>query len=93
MAFNVNNLPFTEPMLSIWAQLVNLAGSKIEKHRMKSPNQGLSGTSLFIFFFSFAFFAFVFLKGSIFSGKNTVNSKHILKKKSVTLTFFLIDIE
>uniref|UniRef100_A0A8B9DR32 E3 ubiquitin-protein ligase HERC2 n=1 Tax=Anser cygnoides TaxID=8845 RepID=A0A8B9DR32_ANSCY len=43
VAFNVNNLPFTEPMLSIWAQLVNLAGSKIEKHRMKSPNQGLSG--------------------------------------------------
>ncbi|XP_060089857.1 E3 ubiquitin-protein ligase HERC2 isoform X3 [Heteronotia binoei] len=41
--FNVNNLPFTEPMLSVWAQLVNLAGSKVEKHRMKSPNQGLSG--------------------------------------------------
>lgn len=47
VAFNVNNLPFTEPMLSIWAQLVNLAGSKIEKHRMKSPNQGLSGTVIF----------------------------------------------
>ncbi|XP_064294379.1 E3 ubiquitin-protein ligase HERC2 isoform X5 [Phalacrocorax carbo] len=44
VAFNVNNLPFTEPMLSIWAQLVNLAGSKIEKQRTKSPNQGLSGT-------------------------------------------------
>uniref|UniRef100_A0A8C0GP25 E3 ubiquitin-protein ligase HERC2 n=1 Tax=Chelonoidis abingdonii TaxID=106734 RepID=A0A8C0GP25_CHEAB len=43
VAFNVNNLPFTEPMLSVWAQLVNLAGSKIEKHRMKSPHQGLSG--------------------------------------------------
>ncbi|KAM9300223.1 E3 ubiquitin-protein ligase HERC2 isoform 4-T5 [Morus bassanus] len=43
VAFNVNNLPFTEPMLSIWAQLVNLAGSKIEKQRMKSPNHGLSG--------------------------------------------------
>ncbi|KAI1241726.1 hypothetical protein IHE44_0005215 [Lamprotornis superbus] len=43
VAFNVNNLPFTEPMLSIWAQLVNLAGSKIEKQRMKSPSQGLSG--------------------------------------------------
>ncbi|OWK60818.1 E3 ubiquitin-protein ligase HERC2 [Lonchura striata] len=43
VAFNVNNLPFTEPMLSIWAQLVNLAGSKIEKQRTKSPNQGLSG--------------------------------------------------
>uniref|UniRef100_A0A8C6ITP0 HECT-type E3 ubiquitin transferase n=1 Tax=Melopsittacus undulatus TaxID=13146 RepID=A0A8C6ITP0_MELUD len=40
VAFNVNNLPFTEPMLSIWAQLVNLAGSKVEKQRMKSPNQG-----------------------------------------------------
>uniref|UniRef100_A0A8C3FTS2 E3 ubiquitin-protein ligase HERC2 n=1 Tax=Chrysemys picta bellii TaxID=8478 RepID=A0A8C3FTS2_CHRPI len=40
VAFNVNNLPFTEPMLSVWAQLVNLAGSKVEKHRMKSPNQG-----------------------------------------------------
>ncbi|KAM9593553.1 E3 ubiquitin-protein ligase HERC2 isoform 4-T5 [Morphnus guianensis] len=43
VAFNVNNLPFTEPMLSVWAQLVNLAGSKVEKQRMKSPNQGLSG--------------------------------------------------
>ncbi|XP_057260463.1 E3 ubiquitin-protein ligase HERC2 isoform X7 [Pezoporus wallicus] len=43
VAFNVNNLPFTEPMLSIWAQLVNLAGSKVEKQRMKSPSQGLSG--------------------------------------------------
>ncbi|XP_034287268.1 E3 ubiquitin-protein ligase HERC2 isoform X1 [Pantherophis guttatus] len=41
--FNVNNLPFTEPMLSVWAQLVNLAGSKVEKQRMKTPNQGLSG--------------------------------------------------
>ncbi|XP_054256531.1 E3 ubiquitin-protein ligase HERC2 isoform X4 [Indicator indicator] len=43
VAFNVNNLPFTEPMLSIWAQLVNLAGSKVEKQRMKSPSQSLSG--------------------------------------------------
>ncbi|KAL7983783.1 hypothetical protein Chor_000659, partial [Crotalus horridus] len=41
--FNVNNLPFTEPMLSVWAQLVNLAGSKVEKQKMKTPNQGLSG--------------------------------------------------
>lgn len=56
MAFNVNNLPFTEPMLSIWAQLVNLAGSKVEKQRMKSPNQGLSGTVvLFWFLFCFVF--------------------------------------
>ena len=56
MAFNVNNLPFTEPMLSIWAQLVNLAGSKIEKQRMKSPNQGLSGIAgVFLLFFCFVF--------------------------------------
>ncbi|XP_066478199.1 E3 ubiquitin-protein ligase HERC2 isoform X5 [Tiliqua scincoides] len=41
--FNVNNLPFTEAMLSVWAQLVNLAGCKVGKHRMKSPNQVLSG--------------------------------------------------
>ncbi|TSK42064.1 E3 ubiquitin-protein ligase HERC2 [Bagarius yarrelli] len=31
IAFSVQNLPFTEPMLTIWAQLVNLAGSKLEK--------------------------------------------------------------
>ncbi|XP_031814951.1 E3 ubiquitin-protein ligase HERC2 isoform X4 [Sarcophilus harrisii] len=44
MAFNVNNLPFTESMLSVWAQLVNLAGSKLEKHRIKkSTNQALTG--------------------------------------------------
>lgn len=49
--FNVNNLPFTEPMLSVWAQLVNLAGSKVEKHRMKSPNQGLSGITCFLLLF------------------------------------------
>ncbi|XP_038616113.1 E3 ubiquitin-protein ligase HERC2 [Tachyglossus aculeatus] len=44
VAFNVNNLPFTEPMLSVWAQLVNLAGSRLEKHKVKkSSNQGLTG--------------------------------------------------
>ncbi|CAJ0961830.1 unnamed protein product, partial [Ranitomeya imitator] len=41
--FCVNNLPFADPMLSVWAQLVNLAGCKLEKHRMrKSPSQGLA---------------------------------------------------
>ena len=35
VAFSVNNLPFTEPMLSVWAELVNLAGSKLEKHKTK----------------------------------------------------------
>uniref|UniRef100_A0AAY4E4J6 E3 ubiquitin-protein ligase HERC2 n=1 Tax=Denticeps clupeoides TaxID=299321 RepID=A0AAY4E4J6_9TELE len=35
VAFSVQNLPFTEPMLAVWAQLVNLAGSKVEKQRMK----------------------------------------------------------
>ncbi|KAG9492301.1 hypothetical protein GDO78_000687 [Eleutherodactylus coqui] len=41
--FCVNNLPFADPMLSVWAQLVNLAGCKLEKHRMKkSPSQGLT---------------------------------------------------
>ncbi|KAB1279055.1 E3 ubiquitin-protein ligase HERC2 [Camelus dromedarius] len=44
MAFSVTNLPFTEPMLSVWAQLVNLAGSKLEKHKIKkSPKQGFAG--------------------------------------------------
>ncbi|RVE74076.1 hypothetical protein OJAV_G00037550 [Oryzias javanicus] len=33
--FSVQNLPFTEPMLAVWAQLVSLAGSKLEKRRMK----------------------------------------------------------
>ncbi|XP_076870833.1 LOW QUALITY PROTEIN: E3 ubiquitin-protein ligase HERC2 [Brachyhypopomus gauderio] len=33
--FSVQNLPFTDPMLAVWAQLVNLAGSKLEKRRMK----------------------------------------------------------
>ncbi|KAG2456459.1 HERC2 ligase, partial [Polypterus senegalus] len=43
VAFSVNNLPFTEPMLSVWAQLVNLAGSKLEKQRMKkSPSRTLA---------------------------------------------------
>nr|XP_014343905.1 PREDICTED: E3 ubiquitin-protein ligase HERC2 [Latimeria chalumnae] len=42
-AFSVTNLPFTDPMLSIWAQLVNLAGSKLEKYRVKkAPCQGLA---------------------------------------------------
>uniref|UniRef100_A0A672Q5U6 E3 ubiquitin-protein ligase HERC2 n=1 Tax=Sinocyclocheilus grahami TaxID=75366 RepID=A0A672Q5U6_SINGR len=40
--FSVQNLPFTEPMLTVWAQLVNLAGSKLEKQRMKkSLSRGL----------------------------------------------------
>ncbi|KAB5583793.1 hypothetical protein PHYPO_G00099730 [Pangasianodon hypophthalmus] len=41
--FSVQNLPFTEPMLAVWAQLVNLAGSKLEKQRMKkSLSRGLA---------------------------------------------------
>ncbi|OCT92505.1 hypothetical protein XELAEV_18015562mg [Xenopus laevis] len=41
--FNVNNLPFTDSMLLVWAQLVNLAGCKLEKHRLKkSLRQGLT---------------------------------------------------
>jgi E3 ubiquitin-protein ligase HERC2 len=44
VAFSVTNLPFTEPMLSVWAQLVNLAGSKLEKHKIKkSPKQAFAG--------------------------------------------------
>uniref|UniRef100_A0A8C9CWF1 E3 ubiquitin-protein ligase HERC2 n=1 Tax=Panthera leo TaxID=9689 RepID=A0A8C9CWF1_PANLE len=44
VAFSVTNLPFTEPMLSVWAQLVNLAGSKLEKHKVKkSPKPGFAG--------------------------------------------------
>uniref|UniRef100_A0A3B5ANJ8 HECT-type E3 ubiquitin transferase n=1 Tax=Stegastes partitus TaxID=144197 RepID=A0A3B5ANJ8_9TELE len=35
VCFSVQNLPFTEPMLAVWAQLVSLAGSKLEKQRMK----------------------------------------------------------
>lgn len=43
--FSVQNLPFTEPMLGVWAQLVSLAGSKLEKQRMKkSASRGLTGT-------------------------------------------------
>ncbi|XP_067368465.1 E3 ubiquitin-protein ligase HERC2 isoform X5 [Channa argus] len=41
--FSVQNLPFTEPMLAVWAQLVSLAGSKLEKQRMKkSLSRGLT---------------------------------------------------
>ncbi|XP_072258440.1 E3 ubiquitin-protein ligase HERC2 [Pyxicephalus adspersus] len=41
--FCVNNLPFTDSMLSVWAQLVNLAGCKLEKYRLKkSLSQGLA---------------------------------------------------
>lgn len=44
VAFSVNNLPFTEPMLSVWAELVNLAGSKLEKHKIKkSAKQAFAG--------------------------------------------------
>uniref|UniRef100_A0A3Q2Y7Y6 E3 ubiquitin-protein ligase HERC2 n=1 Tax=Hippocampus comes TaxID=109280 RepID=A0A3Q2Y7Y6_HIPCM len=35
VSFSVQNLPFSEPMLAVWAQLVSLAGSKLEKQRMK----------------------------------------------------------
>ncbi len=43
--FSVQNLPFTDPMLTVWAQLVNLAGSKLEKQCMKkSLSRGLTGT-------------------------------------------------
>lgn len=42
--FSVQNLPFTEPMLAVWAQLVSLAGSKLEKQLMKkSLSRGLTG--------------------------------------------------
>ncbi|XP_023810269.2 E3 ubiquitin-protein ligase HERC2 isoform X5 [Oryzias latipes] len=41
--FCVQNLPFTEPMLAVWAQLVSLAGSKLEKRGMKkSLSRGLT---------------------------------------------------
>lgn len=44
VTFTVQNLPFTEPMLAVWAQLVSLAGSKLEKQRMKkSLSRGLTG--------------------------------------------------
>ncbi|TMS20567.1 E3 ubiquitin-protein ligase HERC2 [Larimichthys crocea] len=43
VTFSVQNLPFTEPMLAVWAQLVSLAGSKLEKQRMKkSLSRGLT---------------------------------------------------
>nr|XP_004552854.2 E3 ubiquitin-protein ligase HERC2 isoform X1 [Maylandia zebra] len=43
ISFSVQNLPFTEPMLAVWAQLVSLAGSKLEKQRMKkSLSRGLT---------------------------------------------------
>lgn len=49
VAFSVTNLPFTEPMLAVWAQLVNLAGSKLEKHKIKkSPKQAFAGQCLMI---------------------------------------------
>lgn len=45
ISFSIQNLPFTDPMLTVWAQLVNLAGSKLEKQRMKkSLSRGLTGT-------------------------------------------------
>lgn len=45
VTFSVQNLPFTEPMLAVWAQLVSLAGSKLEKQRIKkSLSRGLTGT-------------------------------------------------
>lgn len=44
VTFSVQNLPFSEPMLAVWAQLVSLAGSKLEKQRMKkSLSRGLTG--------------------------------------------------
>ncbi|XP_031694188.1 E3 ubiquitin-protein ligase HERC2-like, partial [Anarrhichthys ocellatus] len=43
VSFSVQNLPFSEPMLVVWAQLVSLAGSKLEKQRMKkSVSRGLT---------------------------------------------------
>lgn len=45
VSFSVQNLPFSEPMSSVWAQLVSLAGSKMEKQRLrKSLSRGLTGT-------------------------------------------------
>lgn len=44
VSFSVQNLPLNEPMLAVWAQLVNMAGSKLEKQRMKkSLSRGLTG--------------------------------------------------
>uniref|UniRef100_G3PKS4 MIB/HERC2 domain-containing protein n=1 Tax=Gasterosteus aculeatus TaxID=69293 RepID=G3PKS4_GASAC len=43
VCFSVQNLPFTEPMLAVWAQLVSLAGSKLEKQRLKKAfSRGLT---------------------------------------------------
>uniref|UniRef100_A0A3B3YFA5 HECT-type E3 ubiquitin transferase n=1 Tax=Poecilia mexicana TaxID=48701 RepID=A0A3B3YFA5_9TELE len=43
VAFSVQNLPLNEPMLAVWAQLVSLAGSKLEKQRIKkSLSRGLT---------------------------------------------------
>lgn len=43
-AFSVQTLPFSDPMLVVWAQLVSLAGSRMEKQRMKkSVSRGLAG--------------------------------------------------
>ncbi|XP_037324635.2 E3 ubiquitin-protein ligase HERC2 [Pungitius pungitius] len=43
VCFSVQNLPFTEPMLAVWAQLVSLAGSKLEKqHLKKALSRGLT---------------------------------------------------
>lgn len=42
--FSITSLPFTDPMLAVWAQLVNLAGSRLERHKIKkSPKQGFAG--------------------------------------------------
>ncbi|XP_032330096.1 putative HERC2-like protein 3 [Camelus ferus] len=42
-AFSGTDLRFTEPGLSVWAQLVNLAGSRLEKHKIKkSPKRGFA---------------------------------------------------
>uniref|UniRef100_A0A1A8PRE6 E3 ubiquitin-protein ligase HERC2 n=3 Tax=Nothobranchius rachovii TaxID=451742 RepID=A0A1A8PRE6_9TELE len=41
--FSVQNLPLSGPMLAVWAQLVSLAGSKLEKQRLKkSLSRGLT---------------------------------------------------
>lgn len=44
VAFSVSSLPFTEPMLAVWAQLVSLAGSRLEKQPVKKVlKQGSAG--------------------------------------------------
>ncbi|KAL1023407.1 hypothetical protein UPYG_G00040470 [Umbra pygmaea] len=43
VSFSVQNLPFSDCMLTVWAQLVHLAGSKLEKWRLKkSLSRGLA---------------------------------------------------